>query len=94
MFKEAIKSYTKYINMVEGWIEDKVYACINRADCYRMVKDMNNEFFSLLQSIAFAKTPRPKICSRLGFHYQQKCDYDSAIFWYELATTLEVDSNK
>src|SRR5699024_7566886 len=27
-YREAIESYTKNINLTEGWNEDKVYACI------------------------------------------------------------------
>src|SRR5699024_8931960 len=39
LYKEAIDSYTKNINMKAGWVEDKVYACINRADCWRLLGD-------------------------------------------------------
>lgn len=91
---QAIESYTKNINMSEGWIEDKVYACINRADCYRFMEDVESELASLFEAFRFSKIPRPEICSRIGFNFQQKGEYQSAIYWYELATKLESDPNK
>ncbi|MFB5660869.1 glycosyltransferase [Alteribacillus sp. HJP-4] len=92
--EKAIESYTKNIEMKEGWIEDKVYACINRADCYRFINDTDNELASLFESLKFSRTPRPETCSRIGFNFQRKREFTSAIFWYKLATTLETDPNK
>src|SRR5699024_1203063 len=62
--EKAIESYTENINMDSGWIEDKVYACINRADCYRFLGKKDEELSSLVQSLQFANKPRPEICSR------------------------------
>lgn len=93
-YQQAIESYTKNINRKDGWIEDKVYACINRADCYRFLGDGDSELSSLFNSFNFSKIPRPEICSRIGFNFQQKGEYQPAIYWYELATKLEEDPNK
>jgi tetratricopeptide (TPR) repeat protein len=57
-YEKAIESYNKNIEMKEGWIEDKVYACINKADCHRFLGDLDNELRSLFQSFEFSKTPR------------------------------------
>lgn len=93
-YEQAIENYTKNINMADGWIEDKVYACINRADCYRLLGKPDEQLPSLLKSLQFAKKPRPEISSRIGYHYQQKREFDPAIFWYKLALELEDDPNK
>lgn len=93
-YQEAIESYQKNISLSTGWIEDKVYACINKADCYRYLDDKVNELASLFESIQFAKTPRPEICSRIGFYFQRNKEFKHAIFWYELATKLEHDPDK
>ncbi len=93
-YEEAIKSYKENISLSSGWIEDKVYACINKADCYRYLDDKQNELASLFESLQFARTPRPEISSRIGFHFQRNREFQHAIFWYELATTLEIDPNK
>lgn len=93
-FERAIESYKENIAMKEGWIEDKVYACINKADCYRILGKLDEELPSLLEAIRFAKKPRPEICSRIGYHFQQQQDYNAAIFWYTLATELKTDPNQ
>lgn len=93
-YKEAIDSYSKMIEMDEGWVEDKIYACMFRADCYRFLGNTKDELSSLFLSLTFSKTPRSEVCSRIGYHFQQQRDYGSAIFWYELATSLKDDPNK
>src|SRR5699024_4474018 len=52
-YKQAIENYTKNINLTDGWIEDKVYACIFRADCHRLLGDLDNELASLFDSFQF-----------------------------------------
>jgi glycosyltransferase involved in cell wall biosynthesis len=93
-YHEAIDSYEKNIQMKEGWVEDKVYACINKADCYRHIDEVEKEVSSLFESFQYSKTPRPETCSRIGFYFQRKRDFHSAIFWYKLATELDSDFNK
>lgn len=93
-YQKAVDSYTKNIQMHEGWVEDKVYACIHRADCYRFLGEGEKELSSLFASLQFAKTPRAEICSRLGYYFQRRREFSPAIFWYELATTLKADPNR
>src|SRR5690625_1188927 len=93
-YEEAIENYSKHLSLNDGWIEDKVYSCIYRADCYRLSGNSEDELESLFASFNFSKTPRPEACSRIGYHFQQKREFNSAIFWYKLATTIEEDPNK
>ncbi|AVQ98799.1 glycosyl transferase [Oceanobacillus iheyensis] len=93
-YEQAIESYTKNIETEQGWIEDKVYACINRADCYRYLDESDKEIASLYESFRFSKTPRPESCSRIGYHYQKKREYNQAVYWYKTAIELEDDPNR
>ncbi|MEW4282283.1 glycosyltransferase family 2 protein [Priestia koreensis] len=93
-YEKAIESYDKNINMGEGWIEDKVYACINKADCYRFLGDTDNELKSLFQTLQFSKTPRAEAASRIGYNFQVKEDYESAVYWYDIATKQKADPNQ
>lgn len=93
-YEKAIESYTKNIAMKEGWVEDKVYACINRADCYRFIGEVDKELESLYETLKFSKTPRAEMASRVGYVFQRKGEFTSAVFWYELASTLKDDPNK
>ena len=92
--KKPLKNYTKNIEHKEGWIEDKVYACINRADCYRFLEDPEKELASLFESLRFSKTPRPEMCSRVGATIFKEKKNISLVYWYELATTIEDDPDK
>lgn len=93
-YQKAIEAYERNLEMSEGWIEDKVYACINKADCHHFLGDVENELKSLLRSFEFSKTPRPEVCSRIGYHYQVKRDYNTAIFWYNMATQIVPESGQ
>lgn len=82
--EKAIESYGKNLAMKEGWVEDKIFACIFRGDCYRHLGDDENELKSLFESFKYA-TPRAEACSRIGYCFQRKKEYKKAAFWYELA---------
>ena len=92
-YEKAIESYSKNISLKEGWIEDKIFACIFRADCYRYLGDIQNELTSLFQSFQFS-SPRAEACSRIGYNFQQQKDYKTAAFWYELAIQQVPDSER
>ncbi|HLR09306.1 MAG TPA: glycosyltransferase family 2 protein [Bacillota bacterium] len=92
--KAAIEQYSKNINMESGWTEDKMYACIFRADCWRRLGKYEHELASLLEAFTFSKDPRPEICCRMGMHLQQKGLFHTALFWYQLATHQKDNPNK
>lgn len=92
-YEKAIESYNKNISMKEGWVEDKIFACIFRADCYRYLNDMSNELTSLFESFRFA-APRAEACCRIGYIFQRKREYATAAFWYELAASQMPDPDR
>lgn len=77
--QEAIESYKKNIHMKKGWVEDKIFACIYAADCFRFLKDDENELKMLLQSFHFAP-PKPEALSRMGYHFYRKKNLQTAIY--------------
>jgi len=83
-YKEAIESYNKNILKKDGWIEDKIFACIFKADCYRYLGDIDSELSSLFESFKFAP-PRAEACSRIGYNFQMRKNYNTAVFWYEFS---------
>lgn len=92
-YAEAIESYKKNLATTEGWIDDKIYACINMADCYRFLNDLPNELTSLLRSFGYG-TPRPEALSRIGYIFQRTNRYHTAAFWYEAALRAQPDPNQ
>ncbi|PKM50453.1 MAG: glycosyl transferase [Firmicutes bacterium HGW-Firmicutes-7] len=92
-YQKAIESYDNNISLKEGWIEDKIFACIFKGDCYRYLGDLKNELCSLLQSFQFS-SPRAEACSRIGYNFQLQKDYKTAVFWYEFATQQVPDPDR
>ncbi|MCM3715555.1 glycosyltransferase [Halalkalibacter oceani] len=93
--EEAIEAYNQNLALQEGWVEDKFYACIHKADCLRKLnQDDNGELKSLLQSFEYTKTPRPEACSRIGYYYHRRREFQHATYWYEQAIALKPDENQ
>ncbi|HEX2925009.1 MAG TPA: glycosyltransferase [Ruminiclostridium sp.] len=92
-YKEAIESYNKNLEMKEGWVEDKIFACIFKGDCNNYLNDKDNELSSLFQSFRFAP-PRAEACGRIGYNFQCRGEYKTAIFWYELAARQVPDPDR
>lgn len=92
-YEKAIENYNKNISMKEGWVEDKIFACIFQADCYRYLGDMKNELSSLFRSFEFS-SPRAEACSRIGYNFHRQRDYKTAAFWYELAIQQVPDPDR
>lgn len=83
-YRRAIKYYEKFLNTEKGWIEDRIRACLNLAECYRILGDRKKELEMLLKTFTF-DTPRPEACCRIGDHFINKKEFQQAIFWYNTA---------
>lgn len=92
-YEEAIESYKKNIALKTGWVEDKIYACINMADCYRNLNDQDNELAALFKSFAF-DAPRAEALSRVGDHFKRRKVYKTAAYWYELALAVPENNDQ
>lgn len=90
-FEKAIELYEKFLQMEQGWKEDKIRACIHMASCYRALGNMEKEIDYLLKSIDY-DVPRPEVSCRMGDLYLERGLYDKAIMWYELA--IMADTSK
>lgn len=91
IFGKAVQYYEKFLNTGQGWVEDNISACGRIADCYKNLKDSNKEFMYTLKSFEYG-LPRAEFCCRLGYHFLNRRRYKEAIFWYKLATELEIPS--
>lgn len=87
-YEKAIHHYNEFLGGKEGWVEDKIRACINMAACYRSLGDTEKEVESLVKSMAY-DVPRPEVSCRLGDLYKDNGLYEKAIIFYRLA--VEVD---
>ncbi|MED3662885.1 glycosyltransferase [Ureibacillus terrenus] len=90
-YEKAIEHYEKFLKLEDGWVEDKIRACINLASCYRSLGNLEKEIEALIRSIQY-DVPRPEVSCRMGDLYLERKLYDKAIMWYQFA--IMVDTSK
>ncbi|MEK3779451.1 glycosyltransferase [Paenibacillus sp. FSL R5-0810] len=91
-FRKAIEYYEKFLETQSGWIEDVLAACSRLADCHHELGDAQASFEASVRSLQYA-APRPEFCCRIGYRFLEKGDYTTAVFWYTLATGLELPAD-
>lgn len=90
-FNESITLLEKFIDDKDGWIENKISACLDLAKCYKEIKQPKNRLETLFKSFTL-DLPRAEICCEIGSYYMDQSDYHKAIFWYEIAKKCPLDS--
>lgn len=85
-FKKCISVLNKFINDGNGWVENAIDALFILHFCYKNINDTQNALTCLLKTFALG-FPRPKICYYIAEHFFLQKNYQTAIFWYKLATT-------
>lgn len=75
-----------FLSSPEGWVENKISACMDLAGCYERLGKDGQRLFSLLRSLAF-DSPRAEVCCELGRYFLAWQKYAQAAFWYETALT-------
>lgn len=93
LFQKASIYYREFLATKKGWIEDEIRACINMAECYRMLGNAEKEIEALVLSITY-DVPRPEVSCRFGDLYMGKHLFQKAIIWYRLATDIELDDSQ
>lgn len=88
-YEEAIEGFNKFIDSRQGWIEDVISACKDLSLCYKTVGDTSNELRALFRSFEFER-PRAEICCDIGKYFFERNEFDSAIFWYKVASNKDL----
>ncbi|GAA0182577.1 glycosyltransferase [Clostridium sediminicola] len=88
MYDKALERYDEYLNLPDGWSENKIYACGRVADYYHSIGDYENAMNYCFKSFKY-DSPNAEHCCRLGSYFKEKNNFKQAVFWYELATKLE-----
>lgn len=92
LYNEAIPIYEKFLSESQGWVEDKIACCGKLADCHYHLGQKEKELASILRTFSY-DSPRPEFCCRLGYHFLERADYLTAIFWYRLASLSKPPDN-
>lgn len=82
-YEEAVQVMEEFLEG-DGWRENKIEACLNLAECFRMLGKEKESVQALFKSFLF-DTPRGEACFELGRYFQGKEKWEQAVFWYETA---------
>lgn len=84
-YEEAIQVYHDFIEKGVGWIEDLKTAAVNLIDCYTFTNQEDLKIDVILKTIPWG-VPRADLCCRLAEYFFNQSKYESAIFWYKVAS--------
>lgn len=91
-WEKAAAQYEELLEQKEVWIEDRIGACGRAAECYHNLGDYAKARGKALQAGIYA-LPRAENCCRIGQSYLSESRYKEAIWWYKLASQLEMPSD-
>ncbi|NLO85850.1 MAG: glycosyltransferase family 2 protein [Clostridiales bacterium] len=80
----ATRELDSYLADDLGWIENKIGACKDLANCLQWQKQPHKALDALLKSFSY-DAPRAEICCDIGSHFIDQQSFQTAIFWYALA---------
>ena len=87
-YEESVIYFNKFLNDGLGWVEDNIASCYNLGICYRVLKEEEKSLEAFLRSFKYS-TPRAEICCEIGYYFKKNNQLTNAIFWFELAGSLE-----
>lgn len=86
-YQKAIDNFKKFLNEKDAWIENKISACLDLANCYFQLDREDMYLSSLFKSFEF-DTPRAEICTTIGIFFLSKSKYNQAIYWFKQSINI------
>lgn len=90
-YADAVQAFNDFLSRPEGFLENKIEACRQLADCFTALQQPEQAMQSLLQSLAW-DVPRAETCCALGGLFVERQAYETAAFWYETALRIQPDA--
>ena len=87
MYRESIAVLEDFLRG-DGWIENKIEACLNLYRAYMAIGDEKQALNSVLRSFLYDK-PRSEACCILGAYFFEQNNVNCAIYWYQSALSSE-----
>ena len=83
-YENAIAEYDNFLSQDEGFVENKIQACLNRGKCYHELKNPTRALESLFASFAYG-TPHSEVLCELSLYLIENARYRDALYWLKLA---------
>ncbi len=87
-YAESAAMFRQFLKNPKGWLENKLEACRQLADCLSALGKEAEALKSLLNGLSYA-VPGGELCCALGWHFFVREDWKQAAFWYENALRAE-----
>lgn len=90
--EKAIEAYDDFLLRREGFVENKIQACLNRGKCYYTLGQTTRALESLFASFAYG-APHSEVLCELSLYLIENARYCEALYWLKLAVqTPDVNS--
>lgn len=86
-YEEAVSVFEQFLLLEEGWIENKIEACLVCANCYYRLGQEQAALHALLRSMSF-DLPRAELCCEIGKHFLEHGNFQNAVYWYKTALSI------
>lgn len=86
--EDAIAVFLDFLDHPDGWLENKLEASRQLAECYGRIGERRKQLQILYDSFLL-ELPRAETCCMLGSIYLEQKDWKKAAFWYETALRRE-----
>lgn len=92
-YSDAIRVFESFLDEDNGWIENKIDACVHCSYCYYGIGNDRAALQALLRSFLY-DLPRAEVCCDIGQHFFDRTCYFQAIYWYEQALRCERNDSR
>lgn len=83
-YADAAQAFIDFLSRPDSFLENKIEASRQLAECFCALKQPHNAIQSLLHSFVW-DAPRAETCCALGALFLERQAYETAAFWYETA---------
>lgn len=89
-YEKGASIFEKFLEMPEGWIENKIDATRQLAQCRYGLGQEDLALSSLLKALEY-DVPRGETCCDLGRHFMDRGRYEQAVYWFLQALEAKKD---
>lgn len=86
-YGEAAAVLEEFLEMEDGWKENRIDACLQAARCYEKTGNEEKRMELLLRSFRY-DIPRAEVCCDIGRLFMEKQDFEKAAYWYSQALAV------
>lgn len=83
-YQEAEAVLEEFLGRKDGWVENKIEACMNLSECLRKEGMADQIIRALLRTLEY-DVPRAQVCCAIGGAFMDRKEWEQAAFWYEEA---------